>query len=148
MEIQIKNQVKLSILSINENVSFARAASAAFAAQVDLTLTEIDEIKVAVSEAISNSVIHGYSGYTHKENYIELIMNLYQDKLEFIITDYGRGIANVEEARQPSFSSDPERMGLGFVFMDSFMDELEVISELGQGTTVKMVKTIVPTVEH
>lgn len=148
MEIQIKNQIKLSILSINENVSFARAASAAFSAQVDLTLTEIDEIKVAVSEAVSNSVIHGYGESTHKENYIELIMNLYQDKLEFIITDYGRGIANVEEARQPSFSSDPERMGLGFVFMDSFMDELEVISELGQGTTVKMVKTIVPTVEH
>ena len=148
MEIPIKNQVKLSLLSINENVGFARAASAAFAAQVDLTLTEIDEIKVAVSEAISNAVIHGYGEFVDKENYIELVMNLYQDKLEFIITDYGRGIVNVEEAMQPSFSSDPERMGLGFVFMDSFMDELEVISEPGQGTTVRMVKMIVPSVEH
>jgi stage II sporulation protein AB (anti-sigma F factor) len=148
MEIQIKNQIKLSILSINENVSFARAASAAFSAQVDLTLTDIDEIKVAVSEAVSNAVIHGYGGFPQNENYIELVMNLYQDKLEFIITDYGRGIANIEEARQSSFSSDPERMGLGFVFMDSFMDELEVISELGQGTTVRMVKMLVPNVEH
>lgn len=148
MENQIKNQIKLSILSINENVSFARAASAAFAAQVDLTLAEIDEIKVAVSEAISNAVIHGYGSVIHKDNYIELIMNLYQDKLEFIITDYGQGIANIEEARQPSFSSDPERMGLGFVFMDSFMDELEVTSKIGQGTTVRMIKMIVPAVEH
>lgn len=148
MENQIKNQIKLSILSINENVSFARAVSAAFAAQVDLTLAEIDEIKVAVSEAISNAVIHGYGSVSYKDNYIELIMNLYQDKLEFIITDYGQGIANIEEARQPSFSTDPERMGLGFVFMDSFMDELEVTSELGQGTTVRMIKMIVPVVEH
>ncbi|MBP2634211.1 MAG: spoIIAB 2 [Firmicutes bacterium] len=148
MEFPIKNQVKLSLLSINENVGFARAASAAFSAQVDLTLTEIDEIKVAVSEAISNAVIHGYGELVDKDNYIELVMNLYQDKLEFVITDYGRGIANVEEAMQPSFSSDPERMGLGFVFMDSFMDELEVISEPGQGTTVRMVKMIVPSVEH
>jgi stage II sporulation protein AB (anti-sigma F factor) len=148
MEIPIKNQVKLSLLSINENVGFARTASAAFAAQVDLTLTEIDEIKVAVSEAISNAVIHGYGEFVDRENYIELVMNLYQDKLEFIITDYGRGIVNVEEAMQPSFSSDPERMGLGFVFMDSFMDELEVISEPGQGTTVRMVKMIIPSVEH
>jgi len=148
MEIPIKNQIKLSLLSINENVSFARAASAAFSAQVDLTLTEIDEIKVAVSEAISNAVIHGYGEFIDKDNYIELVMNLFQDKLEFIITDYGRGITNVEEAMQPSFSSDPERMGLGFVFMDSFMDELEVISEPMQGTTVRMVKMIVPSVEH
>lgn len=148
METQIKNHIRLSILSINENVSFARAVSAAFAAQVDLTLTEIDEIKVAVSEAISNAIIHGYGGLANQENYVELIMNLYPEKLEFIITDSGRGIANIAEARQPSFSSDPERMGLGFVFMDSFMDELEVTSQLGQGTTVRMVKLITARVEH
>lgn len=148
MEFQLKNQIKLAILSLNENVGFARAATAAFSAQADLTLTEIDEIKVAVSEAVSNAVIHGYGSDPYKQNYVELVMNLYQNKLEFIITDYGRGIANVEEARQPSFSSDPERMGLGFVFMDSFMDELEVLSKLEQGTTVKMVKLLVPSAEH
>ncbi|SDD37101.1 anti-sigma F factor [Sporomusa acidovorans] len=148
MGTHIKNQVKLSLLSINENVSFARAAAAAFSAQVDLTITDIDEIKVAVSEAVSNAVIHGYGGNNHKQNFIELVMNLYRDKLEFFIIDFGKGIANIEEARQPSFSSDPERMGLGFVFMDSFMDELEIISKLGQGTTVKMVKLLVPSTEH
>lgn len=148
MEMKIKNQIKLSILSINENVSFARAAAASFAAQIDLTLTEIDEIKVAVSEAISNAVIHGYGNGNHKQNYIELTMNLFQDRLEYTVIDYGRGIADIEEARQPSFSSDPERMGLGFVFMDSFMDELEVISKLGQGTTVRMVKMLAPSTEH
>ncbi|CVK17521.1 anti-sigma F factor [Sporomusa sphaeroides] len=148
MGTQIKNQIKLSMLSVDENVGFARTAAAAFAAQLDLTLTEIDEIKVAVSEAVSNSVIHGYGDCNDKQNYIELIMNLFQDKLEFTVIDYGRGIADIKEARQPSFSSDPERMGLGFVFMDSFMDELEVISELGQGTTVRMVKMLVPCVEH
>ena len=148
MGTQIKNQIKLSMVSVDENVGFARAAAAAFAAQLDLTLTEIDEIKVAVSEAVSNSVIHGYGDCSDKQNYIELIMNLFQDKLEFIVIDYGRGIADIKEARQPSFSSDPERMGLGFVFMDSFMDELEVTSELGQGTTVRMVKMLIPCVEH
>ena len=148
MGTQIKNQIKLSMLSVDENVGFARTAAAAFAAQLDLTLTEIYEIKVAVSEAVSNSVIHGYGDCNDKQNYIELIMNLFQDKLEFTVIDYGRGIADIKEARQPSFSSDPERMGLGFVFMDSFMDELEVISELGQGTTVRMVKMLVPCVEH
>jgi len=148
MDAQIKNQIKLSFLSVNENVGFARAAAAAFAAQVDLTLTEIDEIKVAVSEAVSNAVIHGYGLDKQKQNYIEVIMNLYQGKLEFIIIDYGKGIANIEEARQPSFSSDPERMGLGFVFMESFMDEIEVKSELQQGTTVRMAKHFVPITEH
>ncbi|WP_425061133.1 Anti-sigma F factor [Sporomusa carbonis] len=144
----LKNQIKLSILSLSENVGFARIAAAAFAAQVDLTLTEIDEIKVAVSEAVSNAVIHGYGENNKEANYIDLLMNLYQNKLEFIVIDYGRGIADIEEARQPSFSTDPERMGLGFVFMESFMDELEVKSKLGQGTTVIMAKTLAPTTEH
>jgi stage II sporulation protein AB (anti-sigma F factor) len=148
VETQIRNHITLSMLSSNENVAFARAAAASFAAQADLTLTEIDEIKVAVSEAISNAVIHGYGVDNIKQNYIELRMYLYQDKLEFTIIDYGRGIANIEEARQPSYSSDPERMGLGFAFMDSFMDKLEVISKLGQGTTVKMTKILVPGTEH
>lgn len=148
MDAKIKNQIKLSLLSSNENVGFARAAAAAFAAQLELTLTEIDEIKVAVSEAVSNAVIHGYGADTQEPRYVELTMILYADKLEFTVIDYGRGIANIEEARQPSYSSDPERMGLGFVFMESFMDELEVKSELNQGTTVRMAKMLVPVTEH
>ena len=148
MDAKIKNQINLSILSINENVGFARAAAAAFAAQVELTLTDIDEIKVAVSEAVSNAVIHGYGADSQEHRYVELSMILYTDKLEFTVIDYGRGIANIEEARQPSYSSDPERMGLGFVFMESFMDELEVKSELKQGTTVRMAKMLAPVTEH
>ena len=148
MDAKIKNQINLSILSINENVGFARAAAAAFAAQVELTLTDIDEIKVAVSEAVSNAVIHGYGADTQERRYVELTMILYTDKLEFTVVDYGQGIANIEEARQPSYSSDPERMGLGFVFMESFMDELEVKSELKQGTTVRMAKMLAPVTEH
>lgn len=148
MGTRIKNQIRFTLLSLNENVGFARAAAAAFAAQIDLTLTEIDEIKVAVSEAVSNAVIHGYGESDQQENYIDLIMILYVDKLEFTVIDRGKGIANIEEARQPSFSSDPERMGLGFVFMDSFMDELEVKSEIRQGTTVRMAKMLAPITEH
>jgi len=141
----VKNQIKIYLDSLSENVAIARVTTAAFAAQVDLTLNEIDEIKVAVSEAVSNVVIHGYE---QTEGKFELIMNLYEDKLEYIITDYGRGIADIGLARQPSYSSDPERMGLGFVFMESFMDELEVTSEVGRGTTVRMAKKILLNTAH
>ncbi len=145
----VKNQLKMIFDSLSENVGIARVSAAAFAAQIDLTLNDVDEIKVAVSEAVSNSVIHGYR--EHKGT-IELIMTLYENedvnKLEYIITDYGQGIADIELARQPSYSSDPERMGLGFVFMESFMDELNVQSEPGKGTTVKMSKKIEATIAH
>ncbi|MCX7780247.1 MAG: anti-sigma F factor [Negativicutes bacterium] len=135
----VRNHFFMRFTSLSENVGIARVTAAAFAAQLELTLNEIDEIKVAISEAVSNSVIHGYRG---GKGEIEFIMNLYADKLEYIITDYGVGIEDIEQARQPSYSSDPERMGLGFVFMESFMDELEVKSAPGQGTTVRMVKKI------
>ena len=141
----IKNKVEIYFQSLSENVAIARVTAAAFAAQIDFTLNEIEEIKVAVSEAISNAVIHGYANGDGK---IELIMNLYEDKLEYIIADQGKGIADITLARQPSYSSDPERMGLGFVFMESFMDELEVTSVLHQGTTVRMAKKILSTIAH
>lgn len=141
----IKNKVEICFQSLSENVAIARVTAAAFAAQIDFTLNEIEEIKVAVSEAISNAVIHGYA---NKDGKIELIMNLYEDKLEYIIADQGKGIADITLARQPSYSSDPERMGLGFVFMESFMDELEVTSVLHQGTTVRMAKKILSTIAH
>lgn len=141
----IRNQIKMTFESLSENVGIARVSAAAFAAQIDLTLNDIEEIKVAVSEAVSNSVIHGYG---ERIGLIELIMTLYEDKMEFIITDYGQGIADIELARQPSYSTDPERMGLGFVFMESFMDELFVQSEPGKGTTVKMSKKIESKIAH
>ncbi|WP_378955549.1 anti-sigma F factor [Pelosinus sp. sgz500959] len=141
----IKNQVTIYFKSLSENVAIARVTAAAFAAQIDFTLNEIEEIKVAISEAISNVVIHGYTDGNGK---IELTMNLYEDKLEYIVSDSGKGIADITLARQPSFSSDPERMGLGFVFMESFMDELDVKSTIDQGTTVRMAKKILVSTAH
>lgn len=144
---EIKNQLTMKLQSLSENVGIARIAAAAFAAQADLPISEIDEIKVAVSEAVSNSVIHGY-GNDPKAGIIECTMTLYEEMLEYIVIDYGKGIEDITLARQASYSSDPERMGLGFVFMESFMDELEVRSEVGQGTTVRMCKKISPRKTH
>lgn len=141
----IKNQITIYLQSLSENVAIARVTAAAFAAQIDFTLNEIEEIKVAISEAVSNAIIHGYE---EKSGQIEIIMNLYEDKLEYIISDNGRGIADVALARQPSYSSDPERMGLGFVFMESFMDELDVISTINTGTKVRMAKKILSSAAH
>ena len=141
----IKNTITIYLQSLSENVAIARVTAAAFAAQSDFTLNEIEEIKVAVSEAVSNVVIHGYA---QLQGQIKISMNLYEDKLEYIIADQGQGIADVALARQPSYSSDPERMGLGFVFMESFMDELDVTSEVNKGTTVRMVKNILSSAAH
>ena len=131
------NRMSMTFDSRSENVGIARVAAAAFSAQIEFTLPEVEEIKVAISEAVSNAVIHGYS---NGEGQIELIMELYDTHLEYTVTDWGKGIADVELARQPAWSTEPERMGLGFVFMESFMDEIEVTSAIGKGTTVRMVK--------
>lgn len=142
----IKNQIKMVLSSLPENVGFARIAAAAFATQHDFTLSDIEEIKVAVSEGISNAVIHAYDN--QNSGLIEFMLNLYEDKVEYIIADFGRGIADIALARQPSYSSDAERMGLGFVFMESFMDEFEVASAPGKGTTVRMAKKFQPDAAH
>lgn len=133
----VKNEVKMTFYSTNENVAIARVTTAAFAAQSEFTVNEIEDIKVAISEAVSNAIIHGYKD---RFGTIELTMTLYDDWVEFIISDWGEGIEDIALARQPSFSTDPERMGLGFVFMESFMDELSVESAVNQGTTVRMIK--------
>lgn len=132
-----RNRMSMTFDSRSENVGIARVAAAAFSAQIEFTLPEIEEIKVAISEAVSNAVIHGYSDH---EGQIELVMELYENYLQYTVSDRGKGIADVEQARQPAWSTEPERMGLGFVFMESFMDEIEVTSSLGEGTTVRMVK--------
>lgn len=132
-----RNRMSMTFDSRSENVGIARVAAAAFAAQIEFTLPEVEEIKVAISEAVSNCVIHGYNDETGQ---IELIMELYDSYLEYIVTDWGKGIDDVDQARQPAWSTDPERMGLGFVFMESFMDEIDVQSSLGKGTRVRMVK--------
>lgn len=136
----MKNEFKSEFTAISENVGIARIVAAAFAAQLDFTLGTLDEIKVAVSEAVSNAVIHGYGN--SGEGMVFMTLRLLEGAVEIIVADEGCGIADIEQARQPAFSSDPERMGLGFVFMESFMDQLEVYSELTKGTRVRMVKSV------
>ncbi len=143
---KIFNSLKMEFLSLQENVGLARVAVASFAAQDDLTLNELEEIKVAVSEAVSNSIIHGYDG--SEEGIIKVNIIRYEDRLQIEVEDTGKGIEDVDEAIQPAYSSDPERMGLGFVFMGSFMDTLTVNSKLGSGTKVVMEKRINNTLKN
>jgi stage II sporulation protein AB (anti-sigma F factor) len=134
----LKNQVTISFLSISENVAFARVTTAAFASQLEFTINDLEEIKVAVSEAVANAIVHGYNNAEDKMITIEV--KLYGNKLEIAVIDEGTGIPDIKQALQPSFSTDPERMGLGFVFMQSFMDKLKINSVPGKGTKVIMIK--------
>jgi stage II sporulation protein AB (anti-sigma F factor) len=137
----VKNEMKLSFLSRSQNEAFARVAVAAFAAQLDPTLEEIADIKTAVSEAVTNAIIHGYD---NPNEMVEIITRIYDNCVEIEVIDQGKGIENIELARQPLYTSKPEleRSGMGFTVMETFMDELEVISAPSQGTKVRMVKYI------
>ncbi|MGB9663154.1 MAG: anti-sigma F factor [Moorellaceae bacterium] len=132
--------MRLEFLSLPENVGLARVAVAAMVAQADITLSELEEIKVAVSEAVANAIIHGYGG--EPRGWVRLTVNRSREGLEIMVEDEGRGIADIAMAMQPAYSTDPERMGLGFAFMQSFMDEVEVLSEEGRGTKVIMRKKL------
>lgn len=132
------NHLNLTFSSIAENVSITRLLIASVGAQLDLALNDIEELKVAVSEAVSNAIIHGYQNNPDHIVYFDLDIN--SDSLKIVVKDDGCGITNIEQAMQPAYSTDPERMGLGFVFMQSFMDELQVESTLEVGTTVTMIK--------
>jgi stage II sporulation protein AB (anti-sigma F factor) len=133
------NHMKLEIPSKSQNEAFARVVVAAFAAQADPTIDEISDIKTAVSEAVTNAVIHGYE---NGPGNIIVTATLMDRRLEVSVTDYGVGILDLEQARQPLYTSKPEldRSGMGFTIMENFMDEFSVISAPGEGTTVTMVK--------
>lgn len=135
----IKNEMRLEFPSQPENVGLARVTVAAFAAQLDYTLADLEEIKVAVSEAVTNAIVHGYGGPGGK---VTVRAYLHDDALEVLVEDQGRGIDDVPRALEAGYSTDPERPGLGFVFMRSFMDRLEVDSEPGRGTRVAMYKLL------
>ncbi|HHV35739.1 MAG TPA: anti-sigma F factor [Syntrophomonadaceae bacterium] len=137
---RLRNRMKLELLSLPGNVRLARIAVAAFASEVDYNVSDLEEIKVAVSEAVSNAITHGYQ--QKKDGVISLTATLFTDALEIVVQDHGKGIDDLEQAFEPNSSSDPERMGLGFVFMRSFMDKVDVVSEPGQGTTVKLRKKL------
>lgn len=134
----MRNQARLEFKSLPANVAFARVSVAAFASQLDFTINDLEEIKVAVSEAVANAVVHGYEN--RPDGVVTVVMTITDDTLELKVEDRGKGIANVKKALEPSYSTDPERMGLGFVFMQSFMDYLHVESSVGKGTTVTMCK--------
>ncbi len=136
-----ENQMTLEFPSKSINESFARAAVACFAAQLDPTLDELSDIKTAVSEAVTNSIVHGYPDTIGT---ITLRCRILAGNvLDIVIKDKGRGIENVEEARQPMFTTGgADRSGMGFTIMESFMTELKVSSQLGRGTTVHMKRKI------
>ncbi|HHY09071.1 MAG TPA: anti-sigma F factor [Firmicutes bacterium] len=134
------NWIKLEFPADTRNVAFARTSVAVFAAQLDWTLDELEDIKVAVSEAVSNSVIHGYS---LKEGTIQVSASSAGEVLEIIVEDFGRGIKDIEKAQETGYSSLPEeRMGLGFTFMFEYMDKVLVSSTPNEGTKVKMIKKV------
>jgi len=132
------NTIKLEFRSLAENVALARLVVASLASQMNFTLSDIEELKVVVSEAVSNSIIHGYDGQPSGMILLEAASE--GDVLELRVTDSGKGIADIQKAMEPAYSTDPERMGLGFVFMQSFMDELRVESQPGEGTCVILSK--------
>jgi stage II sporulation protein AB (anti-sigma F factor) len=134
------NRMSLEFLSCSENVGLARVAVAAFASGADFNLNDLEEIKVAVSEAVSNAIIHGYEGAL--TGTVRLAASLSDEALEIVIEDAGKGIPDLEQAMLPGTGSDPERLGLGFVFMRSFMDDVDVWTEVGRGTRVKLLKSL------
>lgn len=137
----MKNKIKLIMDARSINEGFARAAAAAFAARLDPTLEELADIKTAISEAVTNAIIHGYEG---REGRVCLEMEAAGRLLTFTIRDRGRGIADVEKAMRPLYTSKPhlERSGMGFTVMESFMDSLSVVSKVDEGTRVTMTKRI------
>ncbi|ADQ41186.1 anti-sigma regulatory factor, serine/threonine protein kinase [Caldicellulosiruptor acetigenus I77R1B] len=139
---KVLNYMELKIPSKAQNEAFARVAVAAFVAQLDPTLDEVTEIKTAVSEAVTNSIIHAYED---KIGEIIIKGKIYENYVvEIEVIDFGKGIEDVELARQPLFTTKPdqERSGMGFTVMETFMDKLEVTSEVGKGTCVRMFKAI------
>ena len=132
--------VTLKMDSISKNEEFARVMVAVFAARLDPTLEELDDIKTAVSEAVTNAVIHGYR---EQEGMITLEAAIEENVLSVTVSDEGVGIADIEKAMEPMYTTIPEeRSGMGFSFMEAFMDRIEVISALGKGTSVTMRKKI------
>lgn len=131
------NYLKLKFPSLSQNVGMARLVVASFAAQLEFTLAEIEEIRVAVSEAVSNCVVHAYPD---KPGLVKLELAISRDTLTIKVKDFGKGIVDIEQAKQATYSTEPERMGLGLVFMESFMDEMDITSQPEVGTTVVMKK--------
>ena len=135
------NEMDLIFDSRSSNESFARVTVAAFMTSLNPTVEEVSDVKTAVSEAVTNAIIHGYENEVHN---ITIRCRTQEKTLYLEVEDQGRGIEDVEQAMEPLFTTKPEldRSGMGFSFMEAFMDDLEVISAPGKGTCVKMKKVI------
>ena len=140
-----KNYIRFEFPSRSANESFARTAAACFAAQLDPTLDELGDIRTAVSEAVTNCIVHAYPDTVGK---IVLKMRIFEDNtLEISVRDWGCGIPDVAKARTPLYTTGgDERTGMGFTIMESFMDSLSVTSKSGRGTSVRMRRKIIPRV--
>ena len=135
------NEMKIEFLGLPSNEAFARISVASFAATLDPTIEEISDIKTAVSEAVTNCIVHGYENCLGKV----IIKSWIKDNVvEIEVIDNGKGIENIEKAKEPLYTTKPEqeRSGMGFTIMENFMDEMRVESELGNGTKVYMKKII------
>ncbi len=143
----IDNEMKLEFVSRSANEAFARLSVAAFAAQLDPTIEELADIKTAVSEAVTNAIIHGYE---KKTGIVKVSSWITEDTIVIEISDKGKGIENIEQAKEPLYTTKPnlERSGMGFTIMESFMDTMEVKSVIGLGTKVTMSKKIKPKEEN
>lgn len=135
------NEMHLQFLSLSQNESFARSVAGAFAAQLNPTVEELSDIRTAVSEAVTNAVIHGYE---NRGGTIYMDCCLKENSFIVTIRDCGVGIEDIDQARQPFFTSRPEleRSGMGFTVMEAFMDEISVVTALGEGTAITMKKQI------
>lgn len=135
----MENHMELIVPGHSRNESFARSVVGAFLTQLDPTLDELNDVKTAVSEAVTNAIIHGYGD---KLGEVRILAKIYDNTFEVKIIDQGKGIEDVEQAREPLYTSKPEmeRSGLGFSVMEGFMDEIEIISKVGAGTQITLRK--------
>ena len=134
------NKIKIEFLSKSVNEGFARVAVAAFIAQLDPTIEELNDFKTAVSESLTNSIIHGYEN--REDGIIKIEASIFSNTVTISVEDFGKGIEDIKKAMEPLYTSTPdlERSGMGFTVMESFMDEIEVKSTKGKGTIVVMNK--------
>lgn len=141
MKEQVENEMNLEFISKSSNEAFARITIAAFAAQLDPTIEELADIKTAVSEAVTNCIIHGYE---NRIGIVKISAKLKENEIIIEISDHGKGIANIEMAKEPLYTTKPnlERSGMGFTIMESFMDGVKIESVVGLGTKVTMSKKI------
>lgn len=149
----IENEVRMEMTACPQNERFARLAAAGFIVDLNPTLVEMEDVKTAVSEAVTNAVIHGYGIYyngkqkkneNEEKNKVLMVLRKEEKNITVIIEDYGKGIEDIEKAMEPMYTTRPEweRSGMGFAFMEAFMDSLDVQSEPGAGTKITMKKRI------